>query len=107
MSKKYVAAKYDVPRNAVSTLETKRSYWPRSRKKGTNSKRKQLCEGNFENADRAIYTWFIANRSQQIPIDGVILKEKAREFAKALGETEFNASNCWLSNWKKGRSHFL
>ena len=27
--------------------------------------------------------------------------EKALECAKALGVTEFNASGCWLNNWKK------
>ena len=27
--------------------------------------------------------------------------EKALEYAKALGVTEFNASGCWLNNWKK------
>ena len=53
--------------------------------------------GNFEKVDRAIYTWFISKRSQKIPIDGVIIKEKALEFAKALAETEFKASDCWLS----------
>ena len=43
---------------------------------------------------------FVAKRSQQVPIDGVLLKEKAPEFAYDLGETEFKASDCWRSNWK-------
>ena len=66
-----------------------------------NFKRKNVRGGSFENVDKAIYTWFVSKRSQKIPIDGAILKEKALEFAKALNETEFKASDCWLSNWKK------
>ena len=34
-------------------------------------------------------------------MDGIIIKEKALEFAKVLGVTEFKASGCWLNNWKK------
>ena len=34
-------------------------------------------------------------------MDGIIIKEKALEFAKVLGVTEFKASDCWLNNWKK------
>ena len=29
------------------------------------------------------------------------MKEKALEFIKALGVTEFKASHCWLNNWKE------
>ena len=31
-----------------------------------------------------------------MPMDGIIIKEKALEFAKALGVTEFKASDCWF-----------
>ena len=48
-----------------------------------------------------IYNCFIDERNQEIPKDGVIIKEKALELAKILGVTEFRASDCWLSNSKK------
>ncbi|XP_065651268.1 tigger transposable element-derived protein 4-like [Hydra vulgaris] len=60
-----------------------------------------LRSGNFKNVDKAIYTWFVAKRSQQVPIDGTILKEKALKLAEALGELDFKASDCWFHNWKK------
>ena len=66
-----------------------------------NSSRKNARCGNYGKVDRTIYNWFIDNRSQEIPIDGVIIKEKALEFAKELGFTELKASDYWLSNWKK------
>jgi len=102
MTNKDVAVKYGVPKNTVSTWTKNKEKWLLSlEKKGMNSKRKNMRGGNFEKVDKAIYTWFISKRSQKIPIDGVIIKEKALEFAKALGETEFKASDCWLSKWKK------
>ena len=48
-----------------------------------------------------IYNWSVGKRSQKIPIDGIILREKALEFARALSVTEFKALDCWLNNWKK------
>ena len=63
--------------------------------------RKNTRFGNYEKTHKTIYTWFINKRSQERPIDGVIIKEKALEFVKGLGVTEFEASDCWLSNWKK------
>ena len=71
------------------------SHW-----KKRNSSRKNT-RGNYEKVDKTVYNWFIDKRSQEIPKDGVIIKEKALEFAKALGVTEFKASDCWFSNWKK------
>ena len=71
-------------------------------KKGMNSSRKNTRYGNYEKVDKAIYNWFVGKRSQKIPIDGIIIKEKALEFAKALGVTEFKASDCWLITGRKG-----
>ena len=66
-----------------------------------NSSRKNTRYGNYEKVDKAIYNWFVGKRSQKIPIDGIIIKEKVLEFAKALGVTEFKASDCWFNNWKE------
>ncbi|XP_042913701.1 tigger transposable element-derived protein 6-like [Parasteatoda tepidariorum] len=41
-------------------------------------------------------------RAQNIPISGLILKEKALQFANELGVSEFSASNGWFE-WFKER----
>ena len=56
-------------------------------KKGLNSSRKNIRCGNYEKVDKTINNWFIDKRSQEIPTDGVIIKEKALKFAKALVDT--------------------
>ena len=57
-----------------------------------NTSQKYTRCGNYEKVDKAIYNWFVGKRSQKLPVDGIIIKEKALEFAKALGLTEFKAS---------------
>lgn len=58
-----------------------------------NSKRKKLSAGEFEDLDKDVYSWFVAKRSQQIPIDGVLLNEKAPIFRHDLA---FRIQGIWL-----------
>ena len=66
-------------------LETKHKLTVSLEKKGMNSSRKNMRCGNYEKVDKAIYNWFVGKRNQKIPLDGIIIKEKALKFAKALG----------------------
>ena len=51
---------------------------------------------------KAVFHGFFEKRSQKIPNDGIILKEKFLEFMKKLDIKEFKASsNCWLDKTKK------
>ena len=99
LSNKDVATKYSVPRKAVSTwVKNKHKLTASLEKKGMNSSQKNARCGNYEKVDKEIYNWFVGKRSQEIPIDGIIIKQKALEFAKAMGITKFKASDCWLNN---------
>jgi len=42
-----------------------------------------------------LYFW------QNVPVSGLLLKEKTKSFAKELGIPFFSASNGWLTNSKK------
>jgi len=39
-------------------------------------------------------------RSENVPLNGVLIKEKALFFAKELGVENFQASDGWLGKWK-------
>ena len=39
--------------------------------------------------------------NHQIPIDGALMKEKARIFAEKLKYLGFKASDGWMERWKK------
>ena len=102
MTNKDVAAKYGVPKNILSTwVKNKHKLTTSLEKKGMSSSRKSTGCGNYDQIDKAAFHWFVGKRSQKVPIDGIILKEKALEFAKALEIKKFKASDCWLNRWKK------
>ena len=78
-----------MPRNAVSTWFKNKEKLNSSLEKGeSNSKRKKSHDGEFEDMDKAFYLWFETRRSQQVSIDGVLLKEKTLNFTEELGETD-------------------
>ena len=54
--------------------------------------------------EEAILSWFKEQRSQNTPICGQILREKALALAKCFGNTDFKASEGWLSSFKKRHS---
>ena len=41
-------------------------------------------------------------KDSNVPADGVLLKEKALNFAKQLDQLDSKALHCWQRNWKKG-----
>jgi len=47
-----------------------------------------------------LWRWFCIARNQGYPISGPILKMKAIEIARSLGENEFSASEGWLESFK-------
>ena len=102
MTNKDVAAKYGVPKNTLSTwVKNKHKLTTSLEKKGMSFSRKSIRCGSYGQIDKAVFDWCVGKRSKKVPIDGIILKEKALEFAKTLGIKKFKASDCWLNKWKK------
>ena len=98
MTNKDVAAKYGVPKNTLSTwVKNKHTLTTSLEKKGMSFSRKSTRCGSYDQIDKAVFDWFVGKRSKKVPIDGIILKEKALEFAKTLGIKKFKASDCWLN----------
>ena len=94
-SNKDVAAKYNVPKNTLST-------WVKNKekldalKKETNVKKQKLKSGNHELVDQAIFNWFLNMPSQNVPLSASMIQEKVVIFAKELSTDNFQASNRWL-----------
>lgn len=56
-----------------------------------------------EEIERLVAEWFHQNRTQapDIPLDGCIIKEKAKQVAQTLGMDDFTASNGWIDRFRK------
>ena len=101
LSNKDASIKYGVPPNTISTWVKNKEKYFKALEDNCSSKKQKLKESNFEKLDSVVLRWFLSKRSQNIPLDGTIITEKARIYAKELGYSNFQASAGWLDRWKK------
>lgn len=56
---------------------------------------------NYTEVDNALMLWFQTKRQQNAPINGLVLKSKAKSFATQLNIPNFKASNGYISRFAK------
>ena len=101
LSNKDASKKYGVPPNKTSTwIKNKEKYF-KALEDSCSSKKRKLRESDFEKLENIVFRWFLSKRSQNIPTDGNLPKEKATTYAKALDYNIFLGSAAWLDRWKK------
>ena len=100
MTNKEASEKFGVPKNTISTwMKNKNKLFEGLEQSSSDAKKMRGCD--YEQVDKAVFKWFSLQRSQNVPIDGPILKEKALQFAKSFNFPTFKASDGWLDKWKK------
>ncbi|XP_066258787.1 tigger transposable element-derived protein 4-like [Euwallacea similis] len=99
--KKDVAAKYEVPASTVSTILKNKQAIITAFESGVSGSSKRLKKPTYEDVDKAVLEWFKSARMQNLPISGGLIKEKALEFSRKLGQPNFKTSTGWLENWKR------
>ena len=104
MTNKEASEKFGVPKNTISTwMKNKNKLFEGLEQSSSDAKKMRRCD--YEQADKAVFKWFSLQRSQNVPIDGPMLKEKALQFAKSFNFPTFKASDGWLDKWKKGEKN--
>ena len=99
---KSVAEEYGVKKNTVSIwIANKRKIFEAYESGQVNSSRKKLKKRDNKDLNEAVFTWFKTARSNNIPVNGIIIKEKALSLARSLELTDFRASDGWLDKWKQ------
>ena len=100
MTNKEASEKFDVPKNTISTwMKNKDKLFESLEQCSSDAKKVRRCD--YEQGDKTVFKWFSLQRSQNVPIEGPILKEKALQFAKSSNFPTFKASDGWLDKWKK------
>ena len=100
MNNKEASEKFGVPKNTISTwMKNKDKLFKGLEQSSSDAKKMRGCD--YEQVDKAVFKWFSLQTSQNVPIDGPILKEKALQFAKKFNIPTFEASDGWLDKWKK------
>lgn len=96
--KKNVAEQYGIPSSTLSTiLKNKDSI---KANKGHNAKKRNR-QAEYPKLEECLVKWFSQCRQKNIPVGGVMLKEKAKSFAISLGIQNFSGSEGWLEKFKK------
>jgi hypothetical protein len=100
--KKDIAEEFGIPANTLSTiLKNKNKLLENRDECDFNSKRKKLASCVHSDIDDAMLKWVTTARDKNIPLSGTLIREKAKEFAAALGREDFLASVGWLDKFKK------
>jgi hypothetical protein len=103
MSYRNCASKYNISLGSVGGIIKKKDEL-RSRSQNneaTSSKRASRVAGDAATIDERVFNWFSAARSNNIPISGPIIQEKALVVASCLGLRDFKASNGWLEAFRR------
>ena len=61
---------------------------------------KRARSSEHKDIEEALLTWFKRQRSNNVPISGPILQAKANEFARLLGNPNFNCSSSWIQRFR-------
>ena len=93
MRNKEAAEKFGVPKNTIST-------WIKNKEKFFQAL-EEIRKSQYEKVEKALFEWFILQRSQSIPTDVSMIQEKGFFFAEKLEIPDFKASDGWFDKWEK------
>jgi len=66
-----------------------------------NQMRRNPLSQKGTHIDEICFEWFSRARSENIPISGEMVREKAKQIADEAGYIDFTASSGWLQKWRK------
>lgn len=94
--KSSVAEALGMPRSTLSTLLKNKSDVKAKAELNQHSGARRVRKAAFEDVETSQHKWFIDTRAWNIPVSGLMLQQKATNFAFVLGTESFNASSGWL-----------
>ncbi|KAH8367147.1 hypothetical protein KR084_003994 [Drosophila pseudotakahashii] len=66
-----------------------------------NQMRRNPLSQQGSHIDELCFEWFSRARSENIPISGEMVRDKAKQIAEEAGYPSFSASSGWLQKWRK------
>ena len=96
-----ICREFDLPSSTLYTILKEKEKIMKAHNNGDFDRDcKKLRTADFADVDNALIIWFKQARSQQVPISGPILMEKAKEIAEHMGLPSFSGSTGWLDRFK-------
>ena len=100
-SARQLAGKFSCGRTQIQGILKNKDSLVRSFKDNAPLSRKRTKTSSNEEVNEAMLRWFKLARQRNIPVSGPMLQEEAKVLAERMGNTDFKASNGWLSSFKK------
>ena len=107
MTNKEAADKFGVPKNTISTwIKNKEKTFQALEESGPSTKKLRACQ--YKKVVKALFEWFVLQRSQDIPIDGSMIQEK-KDFSLPKNWRSLTLKHRMggLISGKKGRNNFI
>lgn len=98
--KSEIAKEFGIPNSTLSTILKNKDTILKNFD-DHHGDRKKMRSGDYPDVEKCLMKWMTQCRTQNFPLGGNILREKAEDFGKQLGYTEFKASSGWFENFKK------
>lgn len=96
-----MSEKYGVGKSTVTDILKKKDVYKNHWEHNASPQKSRFGnEMKYDRVNELVWEWFCVVRAKSLPVSGPIIQEKAIQFAKELGFTEFKASNGWLGRWK-------
>jgi hypothetical protein len=97
-----IAKRLGLAPSTLNSIFTKRDEIQEQTEKCGNAskKRKTGRESTFAELESVLFTWYLQARALNIPVDGTILRGKAKMIAAQLNIENFTASNGWIARFK-------
>jgi DNA-binding Lrp family transcriptional regulator len=96
-----IAAKLKISSSTLNSIIKNREKIESSAREGVSNCRKRVRGGKFCDLEDVLLKWFKQARSSNVPLDGVLVREKASYLADKMGISDFKASNGWVEGFKK------
>uniref|UniRef100_A0A915IL22 HTH CENPB-type domain-containing protein n=1 Tax=Romanomermis culicivorax TaxID=13658 RepID=A0A915IL22_ROMCU len=96
-----LAAKYNLSKNSIGSIirsKDKLTTNVESGQFGVDCKKMRSADN--VDIETCLLTWIKQARAKGIPVSGPILQEKAIDFAKQFGKTDFKCSSGWVDRFK-------
>jgi kinesin family protein 6/9 len=101
ISARKIAAEFNVGKTQIQNIVNKKNQFLEDFKNNASPDRKRRSYNNGnEQINKLSWTWYQDARERRINVTGALLQEKARKFARELGNDNFKASNGWLESFR-------
>lgn len=100
VSQRALAQQFAISKTTVMNIgKNKKQILEMSREKFSRKRKRKVRKTYNEPVNSAVWKFLEHCRSNDIPVNGVLLQKKAKEFAEKLMIENFQASNGWLESF--------